>query len=68
MRVRGPNQTYTAEQRIGACADYLLGKPYTHIAHKWNVKMETVYGCGRAVSRRETPVQNRKWKQRNETR
>jgi uncharacterized protein YjcR len=44
MRVRGPNQFYTAEQRIGACADYLLGKPYTQISHKWNVKMETVYG------------------------
>jgi transposase len=43
-RVRRPNRFYTPEQRIGACADYLLGKSYLEIEQKWNVLMATVYG------------------------
>lgn len=41
-RVRGPNQHHSDETRIGACADYLLGKPYTEIEHRWGVNLSTV--------------------------
>lgn len=34
---------YPAEVRIGACADYLLGKSYLWIEGKWNIEdMSTV--------------------------
>jgi hypothetical protein len=34
---------YAPEVRIGACADYLLGKSYQEIEGKWNIKdMSTV--------------------------
>jgi uncharacterized protein YjcR len=39
----GPRNRYTDEQRIGACADYLLGLPHKVIAAKWGVRMESVY-------------------------
>lgn len=44
MRVRTkPNRRYSDETRIGACADYLLGRPHAEIERKWNVDMGTVH-------------------------
>jgi uncharacterized protein YjcR len=42
-RIRGQWRSYSDETRIGACADYLLGKPYSHIEAEWNVPMATVH-------------------------
>lgn len=36
-RVNKPRQTYSAERRIGACADYLLGRSLGEIELKWDV-------------------------------
>ena len=43
MRCRDqPNKVYSDETRIGACADYLLGRSHAEIEQKWRVNMGTV--------------------------
>jgi transposase len=37
-----PHHKHSDEVRIGACADYLLGKSYLEIEGRWGVPISTV--------------------------
>lgn len=41
--IEHPNaKRYSYEVKVGACADYLLGKPLAYITHKWGMSHNIV--------------------------